>query len=198
MNVPTQNGYQLEEVISALQKDIRRGNEENAMYWALELVPNYEAYLWRRLTIILHEDIGIAMPSLLSIIPAINASYVALREAGKGDECRLLIANAILLMCRAPKTRMADHFQTVIDTEKKRGVRRPIPDYALDRHTESGRSKGRSWDHWLNDGCQLENEKGVDPYAERAAAIWKSPEFTKLPKTEWKKRGKNGQLDLFE
>ena len=32
----TQNSYDTGEVISALQKDIRRGNEEGAMYSALE------------------------------------------------------------------------------------------------------------------------------------------------------------------
>ena len=41
----TEGGYVLGEVISALQKEIRRGNEQEAMYWALELVPKYEAYL---------------------------------------------------------------------------------------------------------------------------------------------------------
>ena len=48
----TQNGYPLDEIISALQKDIRRGNEEQALYWCLEMVPRFEAYLWRRLIVI--------------------------------------------------------------------------------------------------------------------------------------------------
>ena len=39
----TQNGYPLDEIISALQKDIRRGNEEQALYWVLELLPRFEA-----------------------------------------------------------------------------------------------------------------------------------------------------------
>ena len=33
----TPKGYDLHEVISALQKEIRRGNEYEAVYWATEL-----------------------------------------------------------------------------------------------------------------------------------------------------------------
>ena len=33
----TPGGYDLFEVLSALQKEIRRGNEYNAVYWAAEL-----------------------------------------------------------------------------------------------------------------------------------------------------------------
>lgn len=37
----TKNNYLLDEAVSALQKEIRRGNEENALFWALELFPRY-------------------------------------------------------------------------------------------------------------------------------------------------------------
>ena len=33
----TKRGYDMYELISALQKDIRRGNEYEAMFWAVEL-----------------------------------------------------------------------------------------------------------------------------------------------------------------
>ncbi len=42
-------GYELPEVVSAIQKAIRRGKEKEAMFWALEMCPHYEGYLWRRL-----------------------------------------------------------------------------------------------------------------------------------------------------
>ena len=41
----TANGYNLFDVISALQKAIRRAEEEEAMYWALELVPRAKLLL---------------------------------------------------------------------------------------------------------------------------------------------------------
>lgn len=200
----THNGYLLGEVISALQKEIRRGHEAEAMYWALELVPQYEYYFWRRLIVIANEDIGIANPHVLTIIPALAQSYNTLREAGRGDDTRLLIANAILLMCRSPKCRLADHFQCVIDSQRKSGeLRLEIPDYALDKHTARGRAQGRGFEHWIANGTTLEPVSDiVDDYAEQAKTIWLSPEFETLPPTFWPKRGKKDsqpeQMSLLE
>ena len=50
-----------DEVISALQKEIRRGNEENSAMLAYEMVatsPELERKLWDRLAVISVEDIG--------------------------------------------------------------------------------------------------------------------------------------------
>ncbi len=59
----TKGGYLLDEVVSALQKCIRRGREEEAMYWALEMAESgCGKYLWRRLMIIGAEDVGLADP----------------------------------------------------------------------------------------------------------------------------------------
>jgi len=56
----TLGGYTLGEVISALQKEIRRGNESAAMYWAIEIESVERKYLWNRLKVIVSEDIGLA------------------------------------------------------------------------------------------------------------------------------------------
>ena len=34
----TKGGYALDEVVSALTKEIRRGNEDHSLFWSLELV----------------------------------------------------------------------------------------------------------------------------------------------------------------
>ena len=101
----TQTNFPLDEVISALQKDIRRGNEAQAMYWALELIPRFEAYLWRRLCVIVNEDIGIANPTLLLLVPTQRALFMEFREAGRDGSARLVLANTILLLCRSDKSR---------------------------------------------------------------------------------------------
>ena len=189
----TKGGYLLGEVISALQKEIRRGNEEEAMYWALELCPDYEKYLWRRLLIIAHEDIGIANLPLHAALPHWRALYLELRLEGKADAI-LMIANAILGMCRSPKCRLADTFQGVVmgtradeyaayQAAKKAGAelppRHPTPDYAIDRHTGRGRSLGRGLEHWLAEGCRL-NPLGIDDaeYRERALEAWRKHGMT--------------------
>jgi hypothetical protein len=187
MNLLTQNGYDLLEVISALQKEIRRSDEEKALFWALELVPQYEAYLWRRLTVIVNEDIGIANPLLLMIIPLQGEVFFGFREQGKDGSARLALANAILLMCRSAKSRLANHLQCVVNQERlQQGKHLQIPDYALDKHTARGRRLKRDFDHWLDVGCVLTHPSDQpDPYAERARQLWKSPGFTQ---TEWGKR----------
>jgi len=49
MNLRTKGGYDFFEVASALQKEIKRVNEENAMDWAVELSGRYPDFTWYRL-----------------------------------------------------------------------------------------------------------------------------------------------------
>ena len=61
VNVVTRHGFAADEVISALQKEIRRGNCENAVLLAYEMLtssPALEEMLWLRLQVISVEDIG--------------------------------------------------------------------------------------------------------------------------------------------
>ncbi len=44
---------------------------DDACYWAAELMEDYPAYLWRRLKVIMSEDIGIAEPNLPATIHAL-------------------------------------------------------------------------------------------------------------------------------
>lgn len=156
--IKTQRGYLLDEVISAIQKEIRRGEERNALYWCYELVPRFEQYMWRRLVTIAHEDIGIANPLALIVVPVCRQAYFDFRSWDKDGSARLALANAITLMARSPKSRLADHIQHVVmdeytaDHEK---VCKRIPDYALDKHTSVGRRKRRGFDHWFREGCSL-------------------------------------------
>ncbi len=176
-------------MISALQKEIRRGNEAEAMYWALELVPKFEAYLWRRLIVIVNEDIGLGEMQLLAVVPVQRAMYIEFREAGRDGSARLVLANTILAMCRAPKSRLADHFQCAINQGRLRGdLKLEIPDYALDKHTGKGRNLKRGVEHWLEEGCKLVPESQVnEPYGEVAAHYWSDGGFVE---TEWGRRGR--------
>ena len=150
---PTQNGYNLNEVRSALQKEIRRGKEYEAMMWALEMIPRYERYLWRSLLVVVHEDIGLANPGLLRIVPECRRMYFEMRA---WDKTGLLpLANAILMMARSAKSRLSDHFVCVCIDDFQNGKRLKIPDYALDKHTTQGKRLGRGLEHWMNDGTVL-------------------------------------------
>src|SRR5690606_7436177 len=107
----TKQGHQLFEVASALQKSIRRGLEEEAMYWAVELFNSgFGEYLWKRLRIITSEDVGLAEPMMPATIEALYRAYVD--QAKKKDEKhapeRLYVTHAVLLLCRAQKSRLVD------------------------------------------------------------------------------------------
>ena len=201
----TQSGYPLDEIISALQKDIRRGNEEQALYWCLEMVPRFEMYLWRRLLVICNEDIGIANPALLVQIAELRRQFSEFRELGKDGTCRLILANAILLLCRSPKARTADHLQRVVTQQWMDDgpeARRQIPDYALDKHTQRGRALKRGFEQWVDEGCQLANPAAVDdPHAEIAQAHWRAGRNDAPKWGQRKRRGKSDdettQLNLF-
>lgn len=192
------NGYPLDEVISALQKDIRRGNEEQAMFWSLEMIPRFEAYLWQRLCVIVNEDIGTANPTLLLLVPRQRELFMEFREAGKDGSARLVLANTILLMCRSPKSREADHFQCVVNQGRLQGRPMPssVPDYALDKHTRRGKNMRRGVDHWLDEGCVLNPPAAPDQYAKRARELWKSPDFKD---TDWpRRRSRGGKAGMEE
>jgi replication-associated recombination protein RarA len=192
MKAFTEHGYHLAEVISAIQKEIRRGNERSALYWAFHLVPRYEQYLWRRLLVIANEDIGLGNPQVLYSLPALREQWFEFRSLGKNGTCRLILANAILLLCRSPKSRLADHMQRAVSQEFMDAPQRPIPDHALDKHTGRGRAAGRGVAHWLEEGCKLEPVADIDdPYAQEAQSHWLSGN-TDAP--EWGKRSPDGKL----
>jgi replication-associated recombination protein RarA len=59
----TVHGYPLDEIVSALQKEIRRGKTEEAMWYAVELNRSgYGGYCWRRLMVVATEDVGVGDP----------------------------------------------------------------------------------------------------------------------------------------
>ena len=174
MKILTCNKYSLFEAASALQKEIRRGHEEQAMYWALELAETFTDFLWMRLIIIANEDIGLADPSVVVLTESLRTQFHFVRKK-KAASWRIILANAIIALCRAKKTRLGDSFMAVISHRRdSEGWRLKVPDYALDKHTARGKRLGRSWDHWASEGCQLQNEaKGMDTYAAEALSLRK-------------------------
>ena len=157
VNVRTRHDFAADEVISALQKEIRRSNTENAALLAYEMVttsPEMEAYLWRRLLTISVEDIGwgdLQAPILIHTLHQINQSFD--RAAGE----RILFAvHAVRYLCACQKDRSSDEMAIWIKREVEDGRRLPsIPDYALDLHTKRGSEMGRGLDHFLEEGAKL-------------------------------------------
>ena len=174
----TEGGYPFDEVASALQKSIRRGLEEDAMYWAIEMETRFPDYLWKRLQIISIEDIGIVDMQTVLYIAEMRRLYQELKKEydkepkRKSRSFRMVLSNAILAMCRAKKSRIGDEFQIVMYGRREDGLKIDIPDYALDMHTGKGRALKRGAEHFWNEGVKLENELGLEnPYTEEAVNI---------------------------
>lgn len=164
----TVSGYQYDETISALQKTIRRGDEISAMYWAIELEGKFSNELWNRLEVISHEDIGITSMDVIMFVRTCKTQYLEFQERDSGSR-RLMLSNAILAMCRAEKTRVADHFN-IFSYRRTVDDRKDIPDFAKDVHTRAGEKLGRGWDHFFTECTYLQTGLGPneDPYREEA------------------------------
>jgi len=168
----TANGHEFFEVSSAFQKAIRRGDEDAAMHWMIELYEfnqnpkpsRYDEYLWKRIRIIVSEDIGLAEPNLPAVIEALYVCYKVQKKkddanGGKHGAQRLQLTHAVLLLVRAEKSRLVDNaLGTYWDRWKGTGHEMKIPDYAFDKHTQKGRSMGRNYEHFFTEGVKLENE----------------------------------------
>ena len=77
--IVTKNGYAGDEVISALQKSIRRAKEEDACMFAYEMYissPQLLEKMWRRLLTISVEDIGMGDPMAAVLVNNLNMQMV--------------------------------------------------------------------------------------------------------------------------
>jgi replication-associated recombination protein RarA len=169
----TPGGYAAGEVSSAMQKCIRRGLEDDALFWATELdLAGFGEYVWKRLRIIASEDVGLAEPSAAATVRALYANWLDQRK--KKDERhgpeRLFLVHAVIELCRARKSRLVDH-ALIVHYEGPR-TKRPVPDFALDHHTRRGKARQRGHTHFWEHGAKLSNAAAVpDAYAAQAREI---------------------------
>lgn len=150
------NGYQ---VVSALQKCIRRGLEEDAMFWATELWASCDKegreYIWHRLRVIASEDVGLADNN-----PCVQVSALYANFTRRPNE-KIFLWHAVLLLSRAPKSRIVDHAGIAISKGPR--PKRDVPTFALDNHC----GHAMNWDESFTlRCCDLD-----DPYEARARAI---------------------------
>ena len=173
----TKNGLPAMACVSAMQKEIRRGIEREAMEFACELMHTSKAFhsmVCNRLEVICHEDLDtLAAPH---VFPFVAASLAASRDRYSKSigEARLMVGNAIRLMARSPKSRAGCHFGAAIGLRSLLEDFAPeIPDWAFDQHTHKGRRMGRGLQHFRKDGAKLvPPPTGDDPYEDEAYRLW--------------------------
>jgi replication-associated recombination protein RarA len=174
--VETLRGFAADELISALQKSIRRGLVENAALVAYELYATsaeLEEQLWRRLQVISVEDVGAGNPDAPVLVDALYRMHERAAPRPAGD--RFLFAlHAVRVLAESPKDRTTDELANCVMRDLEGGERLPeVPDVALDMHTRRGRALGRGLGHFLREGALVENERsGRDTrYREQLLAL---------------------------
>lgn len=96
----TSNGYNMFDMLSQVQKAIRRGDYEHAAFAAEQLKTTYRATLWNRLIVITSED----------CFGVLTKEVVELKKQDDAYPDDKNIGEAIALMCRAKKSRDACYF----------------------------------------------------------------------------------------
>ncbi|MGL5640741.1 MAG: hypothetical protein ACRDDM_00650 [Paraclostridium sp.] len=171
--IKTRNGLNGDEVISALQKSIRRGLEEQACEFAYEMYitsPQMEEKLWRRLLTMTVEDIGMGDPTACIIV---NNLYEMRKQFSYADGDRpIYFIHAIRYLCSCQKDRSSDLLKNIVIKGFAMGRIPEIPDYALDKHTVRGAEMGRDSFHFLNEASKVIPQMEVDnDYKERYGKI---------------------------
>lgn len=190
---PTKRGYDFGEVISALQKCIRRGETDDALYWAWEAIRtaeeiNQPGRVWNRLLIIASEDVGIAEPGIAAEIRALRDNAKEFKNADNPDVSRLFMTHAVIRLCTAKKSRLTDW--ALLYHRSDNVSRREVPDFALDKHTLRGKRMGRGWDQFFDEGTHLENRTEAFQKAEEAYKVLarkiETGDTAKLAVNPWK------------
>jgi replication-associated recombination protein RarA len=141
------------------------------VYWAVEGESFNTKAIWNRLRVMASEDVGIADPCAPFVVDVLEKQYWEFKEKPKEDSHRLFLVNAVLLLAKAPKSRLVDDILITVYGNIKNKKQLEIPDYALDMHTMRGKRMGRGYEHFFAEGAKLENQAIDDPYEEKAKEI---------------------------
>jgi replication-associated recombination protein RarA len=143
------SGVAYDEVISGLQKMIRRGKEREALILAQEMFDNgFHAAVCRRILIVAGEDIGLANPAVVSQVYSLCTGYlIAKKDSPSGRVEPLALIMSIIMLARSEKNRECDDAQIVTIARVKAGkdsaakVIGENEEIIRDCHTAAGKSR---------------------------------------------------------
>ena len=154
----SKHGISADLLISAMQKCIRRGQEDLAMRFAYELYVTsafHEEKMWTRLLVISVEDIGFGDPNACVVVRNL---FEMKNEFPYGDGDRpIFFLYAIRYLCRCKKERSTDQIKNIIMKENEKGEIPEIPEWTIDMHTNKGRFElGRDVFYFMNEASKVE------------------------------------------
>ena len=129
------------DVLSALQKSVR-GSDENAAlhYLARALEAGDLLSPCRRLLVMASEDVGLAYPQCICIVKACIDSAMQLGL----PEARIPLAQAVIVMCTAPKSNSAEAAIDAALADIRQGNYSDIPAYLKDGSYSGAQKLGRA------------------------------------------------------
>lgn len=164
-------GIPVDQLVSVLQKEIRRGNVDNAVLAAYEMVttsPDVAEHMWVRLKIIAVEDVGMGHPMAPVLVNSLHDNY----RAVAGNEKVMMAVHAVRYLAASQKDRTtSEHTDLVITKVEAGDWLVSVPDYALCVHTKAGQEMGRGLVQWWENGARVENESGTADHSYRDEMI---------------------------
>ncbi|MBR5485268.1 MAG: replication-associated recombination protein A [Oscillospiraceae bacterium] len=135
------DGDQHYNLLSALQKSVRGSDENAALHYLARLLEGGDLISpCRRLLVMASEDIGLAYPQCVSIVKSCIDSALQLGL----PEARIPLAQAVVLMCTAPKSNSAYLAMDAAMADVRMGNFSEIPEFLQDGHYAGAKKLGKS------------------------------------------------------
>ncbi len=129
------------DILSAFQKSIRGSDENAALHYLGRLLEAGDLLSpCRRLLVTASEDIGLAYPQAVGIVKSCVDCALQLGL----PEARIPLAQAVILLCTAPKSNSAIMAIDAAMEDIKKGAYGDPPDHLKDGHYEGAKKLGRS------------------------------------------------------
>ena len=142
------------DVISAYQKSMRGSDVDAALFYLARLVESGDLIsACRRLVVCACEDVGLAYPQ---IIPIVKSCVDIAMQVGF-PEARIPLADAVIMVCLAPKSNSGESAITAAQEDVRAGLGQVVPRQLQNKHFdgEERDSKGQNYiyphlypNHW--------------------------------------------------
>ena len=142
------------DVISAYQKSMRGSDVDAALFYLARLVEAGDLIsACRRLVVCACEDVGLAYPQ---IIPIVKSCVDIAMQVGF-PEARIPLADAVIMVCLAPKSNSGESAITAAQADVKAGLGQVVPRQLQNKHFdgEEREEKGQNYiyphlypNHW--------------------------------------------------
>ena len=129
------------DLLSALQKSVRGSDENAALHYLARLLEAGDLISpCRRLLVMAAEDVGLAYPQC---VPIVKSCIDCAMQLGL-PEARIPLAEAVILMCTAPKSNSAICAIDAAIADIRKGGDLSVPDHLRDGHYDGAQKMGHA------------------------------------------------------